>query len=169
MSYPYCKVATTLYQILLIRNLRNTSCQFMTNYQKHISVIGQIIWYFRYYSSANRSGEYRIYLFYNFNNRLIGYGALHFKNGRLYVTECVSPACRRQGYGNAILTKLIDIGQNKKQNLVAEIWTDNKISCSMHEKMGFKLMQTSMHNDKELNTYLFSTIKIDCESCSNQS
>ena len=158
MAYIHCKAVTTLYQVLQIRNLRNTSYQFMTNHQKPISVIGQIIWYFRYYYSANRSGKYRVYLFYNTDNRLVGYGALCAKDNRLYLTECVSTVFRGQGYGKAILMKLVNIGQNEKQNLLAEIWADNGISSSMHEKLGFKLMQTSMHNNKELNTYLLRII-----------
>ena len=167
IPYVNCKIAADLYHVLKIKNLRNTSYQFMTNHQKRISLAGQIIWYFRYYRSAHKSGKYRVYLFYDSNNNLVGYGALR-REDRLCITECVDPNFRRHGYGKAILMELINIGKSERQNLLAEIWADNKISSSMHEKFGFKLIQASMHNGRKLNTYLLDTVKTTCENHPDQ-
>jgi RimJ/RimL family protein N-acetyltransferase len=87
---------------------------------------------------------------YNDERSPVGYGALHLRNGRLFITECVSPKHRRQGYGLTILQELIHIATDEGRDLVAEIWTTNVSSIALHKKVGFEFESSDRKDGNEL-------------------
>ncbi len=129
----------TLSDALIVRRIRNECRTYLTNYTDYINVPKQIYWYFTYYRMAAQDGKYRIFIARDDKNQPVGYGALHRHNGELLITECVAEVFRRQGYGQMILKKLINIAKHEKLPLIAEIRTTNKISIALHKKFGFTL------------------------------
>jgi RimJ/RimL family protein N-acetyltransferase len=147
------KLAHSLPQILIVRRLRNGCREFLTNYRLQIGVWQQIRWYFKTYRASIKDGTYRVYLFYDQNNRPAGYGGIQLEDGALLITECVASNQRGKGYGSEILKGLIRIGQEEKRTLVAEIWASNAASIGLHEKFGFSLQSSRQHNGETLNVY----------------
>jgi len=94
-----------------------------------------------------------LYLGYDDHGRAIGYGALAGKAGELLATECVEVAYRGRGHGRWILQQLICIAAKENRNLVAEIWSTNERSITLHEKAGFKLASVITQGGSELRRY----------------
>jgi len=147
------KLVNSLPEVLLVRRIRNECRTFLTNYTKHIGILRQIYWFFTYYFRAQRSGLYRIFLARNQKGVPLGYGALQLKDGELLVTECVAEKFRGQGFGKAILGKLIDIAKKERRPLIAEIWASNKPSIGLHQKCGFTLVKTGVKSGFKLCTF----------------
>lgn len=150
-----------LSQVLQVRMLRNSCCEYLTNHRKHIGILGQLRWYFRYYRSANNSRKYRLYLGYDDRGLPVGYGALSLEAGELMVTECVAAEYRGRGYGRLILDHLIGIGTREKRNLVGEIWSTNVRSIALHENAGFKLDSSDIKGGQEIRRYLLATNAVE--------
>ncbi len=157
MIYP--ALVQTVGQVLQVRNLRNTCCGHLTNYQQSIGFIQQIRWFFVSYLPALRTGKYRIYLFFS-DGQAIGYGGLDLKDTDLYITECVSSKFRGQGYGRQILSSLMQIAAQEGRRLVAEIWSTNMASLRLHEKAGFYWVQTRQHKGMNLEEYHWEPGKV---------
>lgn len=145
------KLVKSLGEALVLRRIRNTCRKFLTNDQRHIGFWRQILWYF--FDYQRRLQSLRIYLFYNSKNEPVGYGALKRCPEGYSITECVSPKHRGQGYGKAILQTLTALGREERQNLIAEIWSENKQSVSLHERSGFVLQKKSTKMGKDLGIY----------------
>ncbi|MBI3922082.1 MAG: GNAT family N-acetyltransferase [Armatimonadetes bacterium] len=145
-----------LRQALVVRALRNSGYEYMTNHRNPISLLQQIRWYFTQYRHASRACSYRLYLFHNDQNLPVGYGALQLREERLCLTECVGTLHRGRGYGKAILAALIEIGRREERELVAEIWASNERSIRMHRRMGFVLSSTRQHAGQDLHTYFLN-------------
>ena len=143
----------SLRDALTVRRLRNTCCEFMTNYQQKLGLWGQVRWYYRNYKKASRSGDYRIFLFRDSSGRALGYGALQLHGDQLYITECLETSVRGQGYGKQILASLVQTGREEGRALVAEIWASNQASRALHEKAGFVLTAQREHKGRELLVY----------------
>lgn len=144
---------TSLRDALTVRRLRNTCCEYMTNYQQKLGLWQQVRWYFTNYKKASRSGDYRIFLFCGEHGRALGYGALQIHDGQLYITECVETAVRGKGYGKQILAFIVQTGREEDRTLVAEIWADNQASRALHEKAGFTLTAQREHKWRLLLVY----------------
>ena len=144
---------TSLRDVLVVRQLRNTCYNQLTNYREYISVLQQIRWHFSYYRKEVRSGVYRLYLALNAVDSPVGYGALFLQDNQLYVTECVTPEHRGQGYGRTILFHLISIARQEHLPLVAEIWATNQNSIMLHARAGFLYESTKVKLDGELHIY----------------
>lgn len=138
---------------LLVRRLRNTCCEFMTNHQQKLGFWHQLRWYYSNYKKASRTGDYRIYLFRDTGGRAVGYGALQRHDGNFYITECLDTTARGQGYGRQILNTLIKTVRDEDYNLVAEIWADNLASCALHEKAGFVLIAQREYKGRKVFVY----------------
>jgi RimJ/RimL family protein N-acetyltransferase len=149
----------TLGQALQVRNLRNTCCEYMTNYQQEIGLFQQIRWFFVSYLPDLRAGKYRIYLFLS-GAQVIGYGAVDLKGKDLYITECVHPNFRGQGYGHQILSALMQLAASEGRALVAEIWSSNVPSIRLHQKNNFRWVQTRLHKGLNLEEYRWEPEKI---------
>jgi RimJ/RimL family protein N-acetyltransferase len=134
------KLADNLLEILAIRELRNNCKFFFTNDTSHIGLFRQIYWYFTYYKKASKNNIYRVYLLSN-NGIPVGYGALHSKDGQLYITECVAQQYRGQRFGSTILRNLLNIAKEENMQVVAEILATNKASIALHNKFGFNLTE----------------------------
>jgi RimJ/RimL family protein N-acetyltransferase len=146
---------SNLKQAMQARKLRNSCCEYLTNHRLPISVHSQFIWYLRSYRRASNSGEYRLYL--AFDRKIaVGYGALSLEAEGLQVTECVASDHRGRGYGSAILDHLIQIAKQEERNLIAEIWSSNKRSIVMHERVGFQLESSRSKDGKEIRRYLLA-------------
>lgn len=143
----------TFSDALTVRRIRNECRTYLTNYTDQISIPRQIYWYFTYYKRAARADTYRIFITRDSKNQPVGYGALHHLGQELFVTECVAKKYRGQGYGQAILKKLIDIAERRKLPLIAEIRSTNKISIALHEKYGFILNATKQKSGYKLYVY----------------
>jgi RimJ/RimL family protein N-acetyltransferase len=146
------RLARSLPDVLAVRKLRNQCCAFMTNDQQTLSVWRQIRWYFTNYRRSLAAGSYRIYLFLD-SGKPVGYGALQLREGQLLVTECVAADRRGQGLGKNILDALIQIARREKRPLVAEIWASNQASIALHERAGFRRVESRLHKGAELNVY----------------
>jgi RimJ/RimL family protein N-acetyltransferase len=147
----------SLWDALIVRRLRNTCCDYMTNYQQKLGLWQQVRWYYRNYQPASRSGDYRIFLFADEAGRAVGYGALQLHDNELYITECLATDARGRGYGKQILASLVQIGLREGRALVAEIWATNQASRALHEKAGFLLTEHRDHKGRELLVYKLDT------------
>jgi len=143
----------SLSQVLQVRRLRNSCRDQLTNHNEYIGLVRQTRWYFRYYRRA-RVADYRLYLLLSDARVPLGYGAAHLRDDQLLITECVNTGHRGQGHGTTILRHLIAIGRAEGRELVAQVWSDNRASVSMHEKAGFKLQSIETNRGRELATYL---------------
>jgi RimJ/RimL family protein N-acetyltransferase len=141
---------SSLRDALTVRRLRNTCCDYMTNYQQKLGFWQQVRWYYRNYKTAS---HYRIYLFCDERGRALGYGALQLHDEQLLITECLETSVRGQGYGKQILASLVQTGRDEGRALVAEIWADNAASRALHEKAGFTLAALREHKGRELLVY----------------
>ena len=149
------RIVRTLRDALIVRSLRNSCRHHLTNYREHIGVMRQIRWYLGEYRRRRKSSAYRVYLFFAADGRPVGYGALRLRDDHLYVTECVDPGHRRQGYGTAILSNLISIARHENRSLIAEIWGTNDASLALHKALGFEPEGTSA-TEGEKGTYHFT-------------
>src|SRR5437870_640271 len=122
---------TTLDQALLVRSLRNSCREFLTNYQRRLGIVQQVRWYFSFYRAAYQSGHYRLYLLRDDRGDRVGYGALALQDTNLLITECVNRQHRGKGYGRAILGELMCIAYSEQRDLIAEIWADNAASIAL--------------------------------------
>lgn len=143
----------SLSQVLQVRRLRNSCRAQLTNHNEYIGWIRQTRWYFSYYRRACVA-DYRLYLLLSDARVPLGYGAARSQDDQLLITECVGTAHRGQGHGTTILQHLIAIGRGEGRELVAQIWSDNLASVSMHEKAGFKLQSIETKGERELATYV---------------
>jgi len=150
------KLVSTLSEALIVRRLRNECRTYLTNYRKHINPLQQIYWYFTYYRPAVCSNMFRLFIIRNHENIPVGYGALHLRDKQLYVTECVAPEYRRQGYGEVIINNLISIAHQEKLPLIAEVWATNKASIALHTKCGFGLDKTKMKSGARVHVYKYA-------------
>jgi len=147
------KLVNTLSDALTVRRLRNECRTYLTNYTGYISIPRQIYWYFTYYKRAVQDGTYRVFIARDSKGLPIGYGALNRSDGELLVTECVAEKYRGQGYGYAILKKLIIIAKREGATLVAEVRATNIISAALHKKCGFTLDKNSIKSGIKLCIY----------------
>lgn len=134
------KLATNILDIMAVREIRNECRKYFTNDTSYISVFKQLRWYFGFYRKACRSNIYRVYILYS-SNSPVGYGALHFKDNQLFITEGVAPQYRGMRFGTTILRKLQRIAKKENFTLIAEILALNKCSINLHKKAGFKLVK----------------------------
>jgi RimJ/RimL family protein N-acetyltransferase len=148
------KPVNNLPEVLIVRNIRNECRNYLTNYTKYISLIGQIWWYFTYYRQASHAGIYRIFLARD-KGKAIGFGALRLSAGKLLVTECIASEYRGQGYGFAILKKLMEVAQREKLPLIAEIRSSNTASIALHTKCGFIPDTTKVKSGNKLLIYVY--------------
>lgn len=148
-------------EAMAVRRLRNSCREHLTNFQGRIGLLQQFRWYLGYYRRARRSGHYRLYLWRDEQDLLVGYGALSLYDGKLLVTECVATEHRGKGYGKFILRDLIRIAREEDRDLVAEIWATNEASVTLHERAGFKLVSSFTRQDKELRTYVLPANRSD--------
>ncbi len=144
---------SSLRDALIVRRLRNTCCEFMTNYRQKLGFWQQVRWYYRNYKTSSSSGDYRIFLFRDSSGRALGYGALQLHDGQLYITECLETSVRGQGLGKQILASLVQTGREEGRALIAEIWADNQASRALHEKAGFVLTAQREHKGRGLLVY----------------
>ena len=157
----FLKLASSLADVMRVRVLRNSCRSYLTNYKGHIGPIQQIIWYFRKYQPARKSGRYRLYLLRNNDGAAVAYGALALEDDKLLITECVGEKYRRKGYGSAMLAELIEVALSERRDLLADIWATNRGSIALHEKSGFQLMSVSTRNDEEVRRYLLPRTPTD--------
>lgn len=145
---------------LIVRKIRNTCFQYLTGDPKPINLPRQIVWYFFSYRRQLPKKKYRLYLFKNNSGVPVGYGALSLSENCLYVTECVIEGQRGRGYGSTILRSMIEISKYENRSLIAEIWSDNDMSISLHERNGFKCIKNRLVKHQELKIYKHNS----CES-----
>lgn len=150
------KMVDRLREAMKVRVLRNACRRDLTNSRNHIGVFRQLRWYFKNYRRDKKTASYRLYLLYNEQNLPVGYGALAFRDGKLFITECVNPAHRGRGYGLIILQELIEIASAERCCLVAEIWAANGPSLALHKKAGFELVSRATKDGKELQRHALS-------------
>ena len=150
MTAPRFKLVDSFREAMQVRKLRNSCRLDLTNSRDHIGLLRQGRWYFSEYVQARSTGAYRLYLIYNDEYLPVGYGALRLNNEGLFITECVGPKHRRQGYGLTILRELIQIARDEGRDLVAEIWATNVSSIALHQKVGFEFESSSQKDGNEL-------------------
>lgn len=147
-----CRLVTTLRDALIVRRLRNSCAQFMTNVRESIGWWAQVTWYFRHYRPGLSDQNLRIFLFAERRSQ-VGYGALKLDGDQLLVTECIAPEHRGRGLGKAILGELIRVAGREGRALIAEIWASNAASVRLHESAGFRLDGTTERQGLELRIY----------------
>jgi L-amino acid N-acyltransferase YncA len=147
------KPVDSLREAMIVRSLRNSCRENLTNHQEHIGVGQQVHWYFWSYRRSKRSGSYRLYLLYNDAGSVVGYGALALRDRRLYVTECVGRDHRGLGHGRSILAELMSIASQEQRDLIAEIWAENQRSIALHVRAGFTLLSRDIKCGKLVETY----------------
>ena len=86
--------------------------------------------------TASRNGTYFIALK---NGQYVGHGGFTTVLDECYITNiAVSPAARREGFGTAILLKMIDECKHKNASfLTLEVRESNKTAILLYEKHGF--------------------------------
>jgi RimJ/RimL family protein N-acetyltransferase len=146
------KLVNSLRDALIVRKMRNSCRDYLTNFRGHLGHWQQIRWYLKDYRRAVRSSSYRIFLF-SANDEPVGYGALQLVDDSLYVTECVETQYRGKGFGKAILARMIEIAREEKRRLVAEIWASNQQSIALHLKAGFVFQSSRAKAGQELHLY----------------
>ncbi len=149
----FLKLVENLREAMQVRTLRNSCREYLTNNRDHIGILQQLRWYFGYYCPARRTARYRLYVLLSKERSPLGYGALALRDEKLFVTECVAPGHRGEGYGRIILRYLTKIAAREQRDLVAEIWVSNNPSIALHEREGFTLRSRSIQSGSELYTY----------------
>ncbi len=152
----FLKPVENLRDAMRVRTLRNSCRDHLTNYTNEIGFLHQLLWFYRHYRDARKTGKYRLYLWCDDQGLLIGYGALARADDELLITECVATKYRRQGHGRLILERLVQIAREEKRDLVAEIWATNAGSVALHERAGFKLESSATKQGKQLCRYVLS-------------
>jgi RimJ/RimL family protein N-acetyltransferase len=147
------KLVDSLREAMIVRSLRNSCREDLTNHREHIGVAQQVRWYFRSYRQSKRLGSYRLYLLYSDARPPVGYGALALRDRQLYVTECVGRDHRGLGHGRSILAELMSIASQEQRDLVAEIWAENQRSITLHVRAGFTLLSRDTKRGKVVETY----------------
>lgn len=146
-------LVSSLREAIIVRSLRNSCREHLTNHREHIGVARQVRWYLRTYRRLKRSGSYRLYLLYNDAGTPVGYGALALRDRQLYVTECVGREHRGLGHGRSILGQLMSIARQEQRDLVAEIWAENQRSIVLHLRAGFTLLSRDLKRGRFVETY----------------
>ncbi len=157
----FLNLASSLPDVMRVRVLRNSCRSYLTNYKDHIGPLQQILWYFRRYQPARKSGQYRLYLLRDDEGVVVAYGALSLEGDQLFVTECVGETHRRKGYASAILRELTHVALAEKRDLLADIWATNKKSIALHERSGFQLISVYTRNGEEVRRYLLPGTRTD--------
>lgn len=152
MAELECRLVSNLRDAMIVRGLRNSCAEFLTNARDPIGRWAQAVWYVRHYRQAHRNGNFRVYLF-SENRCTIGYGALKLRNEQLLVTECIASEHRGRGFGRLILHRLLTVARREGREVIAEIWTSNVPSIRLHVAAGFTLRETLEHQGSELAVY----------------
>jgi len=150
------KMVDRLREAMQVRVLRNACRRHLTNSREHIGFFRQLRWYFKNYRGDRKTASYRLYLLYDEQNSPVGYGALAFRNEKLFITECVDRAYRGRGYGLFMVQRLIEIAAEEKHSLVADIWANNAPSLALHKKAGFELVSRATKEGQELQRHVLS-------------
>jgi RimJ/RimL family protein N-acetyltransferase len=151
--YPH--LVRDLPDIMIVREIRNECCEFMTRHQQPIRRRDQLRWFLDYYEQAVRKCEFRIWLFATANGQSVGYGSLKEDGDHYWVTEAVAKNFRGNRAGTEILQSLIRFAQERP--LRAEIWSDNVPSIRLHERAGFTKCGSEHRGDKVILHFTKST------------
>ena len=123
--------------VLTLRKLRNSCAHRYTGFTGNISVVSQILWYYKSYRRLEKNSEYRVWLFNDQQGRALAYGALSKDQNDLVLTECVAPLSRGRGAGMQVVNFLKTIVETEGMRAVALIKNDNIESIGLHQKAGF--------------------------------
>ena len=145
-----------IHDAIVVRSIRNTCYQYLTNNPSPIGFLQQVRWYYATYRKLERSSQFRLFLFFDAEIHAVGYGALKRVNDDLLVTECVRYGYRGQGSGTFILRVMMSVAKKEGRTLIAETWADNQASIALHERQGFVLASKQENSGRELRTYVLS-------------
>lgn len=93
------ELVTSLREAQIVRTIRNEVRSYMTRNTAFITPEQQVIWF--------SSHSDRLYLYYDYNGAVIGYGLIRDIDGKWFGTLAVMPEFQNNGYGTEIYKHLI--------------------------------------------------------------
>lgn len=131
--YKFIKL---VYEVLTLREIRNTCCCFMTHNRNKIGVFDQFVWYYKTYLPEARRGVMKAIIFYT--GEPIGYGLIVEDKNKQWLTGGLLPQYRSKGYGKWLFKSLI--AQCTKTPYL-EVLRWNTRAIKLYEKLGFKTVR----------------------------
>lgn len=99
-----------------------------------------------------------------FDKKLVGYGGFWLVLNEMHLGNiAVHPDFRRQGIGEGILKKLIELGKSKGANLMTlEVRESNRAARALYEKTGLRIvaMRKGYYADTNENAYIYIKDKL---------
>lgn len=134
-------------QALELREIRN-ECRFnMTNNKNYISLIQQLIWYFKIYKKENKKNNIYCYLF-NWEERDVGYALVKNSENKYWITGGLKADARGKGLGKILFNEIL---QTIKDN---EIWLEvldsNIAAKKIYTKLGFRNIRKKKMNGENV-------------------
>lgn len=85
------------------------------------------------------TGDQRVHFVVEADGRIIGHGGIALLAGDAHITSiAVDPTKQRRGYGQAVLTRLIDAAcENECDGITLEVRASNAAAIALYEAAGF--------------------------------
>ena len=85
------------------------------------------------------TGDQRVHFVAEVDGRIIGHGGIALLAGDAHITSiAVDPTKQRRGYGQAVLTRLIDAAcENECDGITLEVRASNAAAIALYEAAGF--------------------------------
>jgi GNAT superfamily N-acetyltransferase len=122
--------ATSVFDALAMRRVRNTCRAFMTRDQSRISVLRQLRWWFA------RPPSVHAYVA-DYQGDTIGYGLLVEDLGRAWLTGGLIPSERSRGFGTEVFRFLAHEAGRLRLTPYLEVRASNLAGRRVYKKLGF--------------------------------
>lgn len=123
------KLVETISDAQIVRMIRNSVKEYMTNHSSHITAENQVLWFQRHIKTNNK-----LYLYIDHNYAPVGYGYLKYDD-RVWATLGLFEEFFNQGFGTEIYKHLIEEGRD----VWIEIFSNNSPSLIAALKNGFNI------------------------------
>lgn len=131
----HLKLVLTPGQSEVMRQIRNSSCEYMTRYDRYISSEEQQWWYLTYYLPNLILGRVKCYILCGVHAP-IGYGLVRIGKDTVTLTGAIHPSRRGEGWGEYLFFTLMEYFPHYRKWL--EVKKSNKRAYSLYKKLGFK-------------------------------
>lgn len=121
--------------IMALRKVRNSCREFMTNDQRYIGILRQLIWYVTVLRPRTLQETMNAFLKFNTEGEAIGYGLISSDGKKEWITGGLIPEYRSLGKGKELFLTLIQLC---KKTPYLEVLKTNKPAIKLYKSIGFK-------------------------------